>query len=179
MSLAASDRSPASCTCKSKSSDTLSVRSTLHGLLDPRIHKTVDLKTSNESFVLIHVIVEAYFSDCFRESFFANRFMNLWHSSPIPPFVPITRGVNDPCSTSRILWLYVLFFSSSCCLKMISVVWSLWLRASTCVTRISKKVSCPCRQKLRARISSLASGDVLQVLCLNVSPSRSVRNYVL
>ena len=86
--------------------------SVFHGLLDPLTHRIVDLRISKDSLVLNQVMIYAYSSDCFIDNFSAKFFINIWHSYPIPPFVPITRGVNVPCCTSRIRWLYILFFHS-------------------------------------------------------------------
>ena len=93
-----------------------------HGLREPRTQSTVDLRISNESLVLMRVIVDPWSSFCFLEIRSARFLMKILHSDPILPLVPITSGVKDPCSTSMILWLYCLFFSSSWRLNICSVV---------------------------------------------------------
>jgi len=68
------------------------------------------------------------------ESLFARVLKKFWQSSPMPPFVPNTSGVKVPISKSITPWMYFLFFSFSCSLKIV-VVYLPWLdRELTCVT---------------------------------------------
>ena len=77
--------------------------------------------------------------------------------STMHPFVPNSSGIKVSISTSVTFWLYFLFFSFSCYLKIVAV-WSPWLdREVTCVTRTSKNAVTPVIQKPPAFISSLAS----------------------
>ena len=79
------------------------------------------------------------------------------------PFVPDISGVKVPISTFITLWLYFLFFSFSCSLKIVAVYFP-WLdRELTCVTRTSKNAVTPGVQKPPAFISSLASRLGLKV----------------
>ena len=53
----------------------------------------------------------------------------------MPSFLPNTSGVNVPISTSMTLWLYFLFFSFSCSLKIVAVCFP-WLdrvRPGNCI----------------------------------------------
>ena len=90
------------------------------------------------------------------------------HSSPMPPFVPKTKGVKLPCYTSRTCSLYSLFFAFSCFLK-ISFVDEFWLDwALTCVTQISKNAVCPYFQNPLALMSNFDSSFVFAVLYLKL-----------
>ena len=105
---------------------------------------------SKDSLVRIHVIVCAYESSSFLAIFAANSPRNFVHSSPRPPFVPKTRGVNDPFSTSKILCIYSLRFAFSCCLNTFSVGNPDWELELTWVMRTSKNAVWPLVQKLLA-----------------------------
>ena len=87
----------------------------------------------------------------------------------IPPFVPKTRGVNTPCSTSMTLCIYSRFLLFSCSLNIVVVGFWIWLEELTCVTRISKNAVWLLCQNPLALMSSLASWLVLAVLSLKVS----------
>ena len=94
----------------------------------------------------------------------------------MPPVVPKTSGVKVPISTSITPWLYFLFFSFSCSLKIVDVYLP-WLdRELTCVTRTSKKAVTPGVQKPPAFISSLASRLVTVDWRLNTSLSSGCRS---
>ena len=94
----------------------------------------------------------------------------------MPPFVPNTSGVKVPISTSITLWLYFLFFSFSCSLKIVAVCLPWMDRELTCVTRTSKNAVTPGVQKPPAFISSLASRLVTVDWRLNTSLSSGCRN---
>ena len=64
----------------------------------PLRHKRADLIMENEIFAIIHAIVFKYFSPCFMAINSASRLWYLLHSSPNPPVVVKTSGVNFPCS---------------------------------------------------------------------------------
>ena len=94
----------------------------------------------------------------------------------MPPFVPNTSGVKVPISTSITLWLYFLFFSFSCSLKIVAVYLP-WLdRELTCVTRTSKNAVTPGVQKPPAFVSSLVSRLVTVDWRLNTSLSSGRRS---
>ena len=111
----------------------------------------------------------------FLESLSAKCFKNIWHSTPIPPFVPKISGVKVPISTSNIRCWYFLFLSFSCSLNIVDVG-LFWLHLElTCVTRTSKNAVTPRDQNLPAFISNLASGLVMAVLRSNRSLSSGWR----
>ena len=88
-------------------------------------------------------------------------------SAPIPPLVPKTTGMKDPISMSSTLCWYFRFFSSSCSLKNVVVVFP-WLHLElTYVTMTSKNAVTPRDQKPPALKSSLACGLVTALLRLN------------
>ena len=77
---------------------------------------------------------------------------------PHSSFLPKTRGIKDPISTSITLCWYSLFFFFSCSTKINSVD-LFWLHVEfSCVKHISKNAVPPRDQKLPAFMSSLASG---------------------
>ena len=110
----------------------------LNGTLDPRMHVMVDFRISVDMRALSHVIVSEYSWFIFSDKVMASYFKNIWHSFPIPPFVPNIRGVKAPCSTFSTRSRYSRFFSCSCALKIASVDLLAWLRELTCVTLMSK-----------------------------------------
>ena len=68
--------------------------------------------------------------------------------SPIPPFLPKSRGIKDPISTLITLCWYFLFFSFSCSTKINSVD-LFWLHVEfTCVKHTQKNAVPPRDQKL-------------------------------
>ncbi len=101
--------------------------------------------------------------------------MNRWHSSPIPPLVQKNSGVKVPCSISRTRWRYSLFFASLCDLKMADVFLVIWLRALTCVVRISKNAVCPLCQNPLALMSSRDSSFVFADFNIIRSPVTGIR----
>ena len=110
----------------------------LNGTLDPLMHVMADRSISIDVLVLIQVIVSEYLWSVFSASKVARCFMNIWHSLPIPPFVPNTNGVKTPCSTLSTLSRYSRFLLSSWLLKISCVDFRAWLEELTCVTLISK-----------------------------------------
>ena len=135
------------------------------GILEPLILVWTDLRISNDKRVLSHVITTAYGSPSFLESLSAKCFKNIWHSTPIPPFVPKTSGVKVPISTSNIRCWYFLFFSFSCSLNIVDVG-LFWLHLElTCVTRTSKNAVTPCDQNPPAFIYNLASASTRPCDC--------------
>jgi len=74
------------------------------------------LKRANLSFVLTYVMTNAYGSLRFSAIFSASLLFTLLHSGAIPQVVVKTRGLNEDFSMSITLWLYLSFFSFSCCL---------------------------------------------------------------
>ena len=94
----------------------------LNEVLDPLTHTFVHLKISKLKRVLNQVIVDAYSSPLLSMSLFARFFRKSWLSTPLPPFVPRTRGVKVPIATSKTLCWYFLFFSISFSLKMVRVL---------------------------------------------------------
>ena len=65
------------------------------------------------------------------------------HSLLIPPKHENTSGVNDPCSTWRIRWLYSHFFSFSFFLWTAGRLWCKWHLANGLKTLTSQKAVCP------------------------------------
>jgi len=72
---------------------------------------------SNLSLVLMYVMTDAYGPLRFSAVFSASLLFTiiLLHSGAIPPVVVKTRGLNEDFSMSITLWLYLSFFSFSCC----------------------------------------------------------------
>ena len=105
----------------------------------------------------------------------ARCFKNSWHSFPIPPLVPNTKGVNEPISSSNTRCWYSRFFSSSCSLNTSDVGLLLYHLELKCVTLTSKNAVTPLAQKPPALMSNLASELVTALLKLNRSLSRGWR----
>ena len=89
-------------------------------------------------FLTMFYTVE-YDSFCLMASLFARRLMNCSHSPPMPPFVPMIKGVNVPCSISKTLCVYSRFFAFSCSRKIVLVLRLVLVMELTCVTLTSKK----------------------------------------
>ena len=141
----------------------------LKGTLEPLIQVTADLRISVEILALSHVMTSLYLWSVFSARVVASCLRNIWHSFPIPPFVPKTRGVKTPCSTFRMRSRYSLFLLFSWFLKMVWVDLPAWLEELTCVTRMSKNAVWFLCQKPLALTSNLASELVFAVLCSKVS----------
>ena len=65
------------------------------------------------------------------------------HSLLIPPKHENTSGVNDPCSTWRVRWLYSRFFSISFFLWIAGRLWCKWHLANGLKILSSQKAVCP------------------------------------
>ena len=105
----------------------------------------------------------------------ARCFKNRWHSFPIPPLVPNTKGVNEPISSSNTRCWYLRFFSSSCSLNT-SDYGLPWKHLElTCVTLTSKNAVTLLAQKPPALMSNLASELVTALFKWNRSLSRGWR----
>ena len=78
------------------------------------------------------------------------------HSLLIPPKHENTSGVNDPCSTWRIRWLYSRFFSFSFFLWTAGRLWCKWHLANGLKTLKSQKAVCLLIHNPLADISVLA-----------------------
>ena len=115
----------------------------LKGYLEPLIHLCTVLKIANESCIRSQEITLPSGSLFLLESLFSRFLKKFWQSSPMPPFVPNTSGVKVTISTSITLWLYFLFFSFSCSLKIVAVCLPWFDRELTCVTGTSKSVVTP------------------------------------
>ena len=85
----------------------------LNGTRDPLTHVIADFRFSIEARVLIYVQVSAYVWLVFSARVADKCLTNIWHSLPMPPLVPNTSGVKNPCSTSITLWIYSLFLLAS------------------------------------------------------------------
>ena len=96
----------------------------LKGTRDPLTHVIADFRISIETRVLIHVQVSAYDSLVFSDRVVDKCLMNIWHSLPMPPFVPNTSGVKTPCSISTTLWKYSLSLLASWLLNIQVVIFS-------------------------------------------------------
>ena len=83
------------------------------------------------------------------------------HSLPIAPLDPKTNGVTAPCSISRTLLLYSLFFSFLCLKRTFSVGWELFDSALRCAILKSKNATWPCLLKPLALTLSLESSSML------------------
>ena len=100
----------------------------------------------------------------FLAIFSASLLFTLLHSGAVLPVVVKTRGFNEDFSMSITLWLYLSFFSFSCC----------WLTSVRdlpaydcevgCVIYMSKKVVSQLFHSPRAEISNLALSAVLTFL---------------
>ena len=75
-------------------------------LLDPLRQSNAERKIAKDFFVLIQFIVLEYVSPFFTARSSASLAWNFLHSSPIPPVVVKTKGVNVPCSIKRTLLAY-------------------------------------------------------------------------
>ena len=73
----------------------------LNGTLEPLIQVIADRRIFMDVLVLIKVTVSEYLLSDFSASKMARCFMNIWHSLPIPLFVPNTNRVKTPCSTFK------------------------------------------------------------------------------
>ena len=92
---------------------------------------------------------------------------------PIPPFLPKSRGIKDPISTSITLCWYFLFFSFSCSTKINSVD-LFWLHVEfTCVKHTSKNAVSPRDQKLPP-LCPVQPQDGLVMVHLRLNTSLSI-----
>ena len=89
---------------------------------------------------------------------------------PIPPDAEKTRGVKDPCSISLILCSYILFFSRSCRLKVMSIVEFWFEDAKGLKTLTSKNASCREFQMALHLMSTRPSSWVFAEAPCSVSP---------
>ena len=154
-----------------------SVASAVHfrnGVLEPLAQSNAERTISKDILTCNQVTTVSYLLFCFSASIPASFETNCAHSTPIPPFVPKTRGVNDPCSTSRILCIYSRFLAFSCERKVWAVFRFLLESEFTCVTRMSKNAVCPLLQKPLALMSSLASSWTFADLRVKCSFSRDM-----
>ena len=81
---------------------------------EPLRQSKVDLSSAKDTFESIDEIDVLYFSSFLIEMSFANLMWKCLHSSAMPEVVVKTKGVKVPCSTSKTLFAYNLFFSYSC-----------------------------------------------------------------
>ena len=81
---------------------------------EPLRQSKADLNRAKDTFERIHEIVVRYSSPFLIDMSSANLLCKRLHSSAMPPVVLRTKGVNVPRSTSKTLFAYNLFFSSSC-----------------------------------------------------------------
>ena len=73
-----------------------------------------DLRRAKDTFERIHRIVVLYSFPFLIDMSSANLLWKRLHSSAMPPVVVKTKGVKVPCSPSKTLFAYSLFFSYSC-----------------------------------------------------------------
>ena len=135
-----------------------------------------DRRISKESFVRIQDIMLAYGSSCFNESLFASSLTKRPHSSPIPPFVPSTSGVNVACSTSSTLCKYSRFLLVSCSLNIVLLWRFLFDAVLTCL--IFNKIMMSDRDSKSHLLWCLVeplNSFVLAVLRSNLSFSNGMR----
>ena len=78
------------------------------------------------------------------------------HSLLIPPKHENASGVNEPCSTWRVGWLYSRFFSFSFFLWTAGRLWCKWHLANGLKTLTSQKAFCPLIHNPLADTSALA-----------------------
>ena len=81
---------------------------------EPLRQSKADLSRAKDTFERIHEIVVLYSSPFLIDMSSANLLWERLHSSAMPPVVVKTKGVKVPRSTSKTLFAYNLFFSSSC-----------------------------------------------------------------
>ena len=81
---------------------------------EPLRQNKADLKRVKDTFEHIHEIVVLYSSPFLIDMSSTNLLWKRLHSSAMPPVVVKTKGVKVPCSTSKTLFAYNLFFLSSC-----------------------------------------------------------------
>ena len=81
---------------------------------EPHRQSKADLSRAKDTFERIHEIVVLYSSPFLIDMSSANLLWKRLHSSAMPPVVVKTKGLKVPRSTSKTLFAYNLFFSSSC-----------------------------------------------------------------
>ena len=131
-------------------------------------------RMAKDTFVLIHVIVVAWFSCFFEEMSSARLEWYRWHSWDIPPVVVNAKGVKVPFSTSIILDACFRFFSSSCNLYICLGLSSLHESAFGWHARISIKAASCHSQNPRQCTSRCVSAAVFAPL-LSSSPTRGCK----
>ena len=124
-------------------------RDTGHRLCDlaPRRHMTADWRSENDNIHLIQWIVVEYGSSRLDNKRDAIRLNVTWAALPMPPVADMTKGVNDPISTSRTLWSYPLCFSRLCLLYVASMLFRLLDEAYGFKTHTSKYANWFCHPR--------------------------------
>ena len=127
------------------------------------MQRIADRSIANDRRQRIQPMTREYCLSCFRDNSSASLLQNVVASRAIPPVVERTSGVKTPCSTSRTLWAYSLFFAVSCLRYAAAVVIERLLDALGWKTLTSKNASWPVFQKPRARISRRVLASVFAV----------------
>ena len=130
---------------------------------NPRMAARVLLKRANLSLDLMYVMTDAYGPLRFSAIFSASLLFTLLHSGAIPPLVK-TRGLNEDLYMSITLWLYLSFFSFSCCWYTSARDFPEYDCEEGCVILMSKKVFSQLFHSPLAEISNLALSAVLTLL---------------
>ena len=81
---------------------------------EPRMHWMEERRRLNDSLHLSQEMVVLYFWSHFSDSMEASLLRQTFVALPVPPVRDITSGVNELCSTSRILCSYVRILHCSC-----------------------------------------------------------------
>ena len=118
------------------------ILSTFEGVLVPRKHSSMLRIKAKFSLAFIHalILLLGSFLLLARRSAVCEKKQR--HSLLIPPKHENTSGVNDPCSTWRIRWLYSHFFSFSFFLWTAGRLWCKWHLANGLKTLTSQKAVC-------------------------------------
>ena len=132
------------------------ILSTFEGVLVPRKHSSMLRIKAKFSLAFIHalILLLGSFLLLARRSAVCEKKQR--HSLLIPPKHENTSGVNDPCSTWRIRWLYSRFFSFSFFLWTAGRLWCKWHLANGLKTLTSQKAVCPLIHNPLADTSALA-----------------------
>ena len=133
----------------------LLILSTFEAVLVPRKHSSMVRIKAKFSLAFIHalILLLGSFLLLARRSAVCEKKQR--HSLLIPPKHENTSGVNDPCSTWRIHWLYSHFFSFSFFLWTARRLWCKWYLGNGLKTLTSQKAVCPLIRDPLADITGL------------------------